>query len=188
MELHCGIDFGAKNAGTTAICYQEGDQVVVKQSIKNSDADRFLKDEIYLIKPSKIFIDAPLSLPKAFFDKGSDYSHRQCDRSLNGMSPMFLGGLTARAIALKKHLNDSGVTVLEAYPKALIQHTQLTSHYKKDLGKFLSEFKDKFFINCDIKITSWHQADALLAWYSGFRYMNNRHQTYGDPDEGLIIV
>lgn len=43
------------------------------------------------------------------------------DRQAKDMSPMFLGGLTARAIALSKEWRKLGIAVHEAYPAALIR-------------------------------------------------------------------
>lgn len=90
--MHLGIDYGSKLAGTTAICYQEGDALTIIQSEKKQDADRFINDTVESLKPEQIFIDAPLSLPAAYFGNGDDYFYRDCDRQLKAMSPMFLGG------------------------------------------------------------------------------------------------
>lgn len=33
-----------------------------------------------------------------------------------------------------------------------------------------------------------HQFDALLAWISGYRFINQQHSIFGEAQEGLIIV
>jgi uncharacterized protein len=52
-----------------------------------------------------VCIDAPLSLPGVFTGLAGcdDYFYRASDRALRAMSPMFLGGLTARAMRLANH-------------------------------------------------------------------------------------
>ncbi len=95
-----GIDYGAKLAGTTAISFVENNQIKTVQSVRKQNADTFCLDWISRLKPDFIMIDAPLSLPLAYFGKGDDYFYRQADRELKAMSPLFLGGLTARAMRL----------------------------------------------------------------------------------------
>jgi len=114
-----GIDYGAKKAGTTAICYQEGNRLFTSLSVKGADADDFCFQQIERLRPEFIMIDAPLSLPDAYFGKGDDFFYRQCDRELNAMSPMFLGGLTARAMRLADQLKSRQMLVYETYPRAL---------------------------------------------------------------------
>ena len=35
---------------------------------------------------------------------------------------------------------------------------------------------------------NWHQFDALLAYISGLRFQSGIHQTFGDPEEGQIVI
>ncbi len=103
-----GIDFGAKTAGTTVICQQEGGFFRFHRCEKGDDADAWLDERVSMFAPSAIYIDAPLSLPGAYFGKGQDYFYRSADRLAGGMSPMFLGGLTARAIRLAERWGAGG--------------------------------------------------------------------------------
>jgi hypothetical protein len=38
--MHFGVDYGARFAGTTVICYEDGNQLVIAQTRKQ-DADAF---------------------------------------------------------------------------------------------------------------------------------------------------
>jgi predicted nuclease with RNAse H fold len=118
----CGIDYGSKLAGTTAVAWLDTvtQAIAITCSLKGKDADVFLYDCLVKLNPACVFIDAPLSLPGVYSLGGAytDHFFRQADKQLQAMSPMFLGGLTARAIKLKKELNAISVPVFETYPAA----------------------------------------------------------------------
>ncbi len=186
---HVGIDFGAKKAGTTVICALQESSWFIRQSSSGIDADTFLEKEIVRLNPDYIFIDAPLSLPRVysqeFMDPEADFHYRECDRLAGAMSPLFLGGLTARAIRLRSIWESSGIHVLETYPKLMAAELKAVT-YKKDLDLFrktLNQFLDKALPG----LQSWHQADACLAWLSGFRYLEGNALVIGDKKEGQII-
>jgi len=189
--MHLGIDFGSKLAGTTAICYQDDSKLVVLQSEKKKDADKFILDLVEKLSPAQIFIDAPLSLPAAYFGKGDDYFYRDCDRVLKAMSPMFLGGLTARAMRLTSKLKSIDIDCFEVYPAGLIQEIgKLKNHYTK------KSMVNTTFLNClsdliclEITATgSWHQIDAVLCWLSGRRFLAGEAKIIGIKEEGQIIL
>jgi uncharacterized protein len=116
-----GIDFGAKAAGTTAICHRERGLFHFQRSAKGDDADAWLLERVCSMAPQAVYMDAPLSLPGAYFCKGNDHFFRKADRLVGGMSPMFLGGLTARAIRLAEAWRKEGIEVHEVYPAGLIR-------------------------------------------------------------------
>ncbi len=188
-----GIDYGNRYAGTTVICYNSRHEIKFVQSSKNADADSFLLNELAYLNPDLIMIDAPLSLPGVYW-LGSEYNDhffRSCDRELKAMSPMFLGGLTARAISLIKKMN--GTEVKETYPRKLVDILQLPvaiyKHDKQELGSFTEQLNRTSEIKFnEARITSWHHVDAFLALLSGLRYLKNDDQRYGIPEEGIIIV
>ncbi len=188
-----GIDYGNKYAGTTVICYNSRHKIKFVQSSKNADADSFLLNELAYLQPDLIMIDAPLSLPGVYW-LGSDYKDhffRSCDRELKAMSPMFLGGLTARAINLIKKMY--GTEVKETYPRKLADILKLpVALYKQDkqvLGPFAEQLKKISGAEFnEAQITSWHHLDAFLALLSGFRYLEKNDQRFGIPEEGIIIV
>lgn len=189
---HIGIDYGSKLAGTTAICWQEDDRLRTVQSEKKKDADRFILDFLEKYNPKSIFIDAPLSLPGAYFDKGDDYFYRVCDRELSAMSPMFLGGLTARAMKLKKQFKNKNIDVHESYPGGLVKlFDELKVNYKKKEKVVTSDFIKVLTAHLPFPIDnagSWHEIDAILCWWCGYRFENNIAVIHGDPDEGIIIT
>ncbi len=184
---HVGIDYGAKYAGTTAICWQVKDgKLEVGISDKKKDADAFIKEKIGFLNPQMVFIDAPLSLPLAYYNLSDDYFYRSVDRQLKAMSPMFLGGLTARAIHLKNAFRD--IVFMETYPKQLASRLNLKSHYKKDLYLFKKKFNEGSPFELPAHVKSWHEIDAVLAWLSGFRYQQGQAVKYGNLEEGMVFL
>jgi len=184
-----GVDYGSKYSGNTALCYGNLQNINIFQVLKTADADAYILDFVVQNRPDFMMLDAPLSLPWAYYNSAySDFMYRQADRALNAMSPMFLGGLTARAIALKRKIEP--IPVFETYPAALIKHLDIKTYPKKK-APITQNFIDElgFKINIDLpKFDNMHQVDAFLAWYSGFRKQNNATQKYGNALEGLIWV
>ena len=191
--MHLGIDYGAKLAGTTAICFEKNKQLVLLQSEKKKDADKFVQQAVEQWQPNSIFIDAPLSLPLAYFGKGNNYFYRAADKVLQGMSPMFLGGLTARAIKLTKDLEKADISCYETYPAQIVKHylADKTEGYKKQ-QTFLANFC--YILETELPFTfleaptNWHQVDSILAWWAGWRFYNGKVATYGKEEEGLIYI
>ncbi|MCC9137768.1 hypothetical protein ACFSKU_02330 [Pontibacter silvestris] len=194
--LHMGLDYGSQLAGTTAAAMLVEGQVQIWQSKKGQNADDWLLNLVQEVKPKLIYIDAPLTLPAVYSQTPltvkADFFYRVCDREVKAMSPMIIGGLTARAIKLRTQLATAGVATLETYPTQL-KHLLFPhlENYKKDL-KYLTEFTEALegMINFKINIppANWHQLDAMLAWYSGCRHLQKQSVLYGDATEGRIIV
>jgi len=184
--MFIGADFGSKRAGTTAIAYHEEGSIHVLQSIKGEDADKFIRNYVVALNAEHLFLDAPLSLPKGLTSDSEEVFYREADRQLQAMSPMFLGGLTSRAILLKKQLQKQGRKVYEIYPKALVKELEIEEHYKKDLV----HFQETLQAHCPPlpELRNWHQVDACLAWLSGFRFTRGEASFYGNEEEGLIYV
>ena len=195
MEAVVGIDYGSKLAGTTVIAYYQNEMVRFRASKHQEDADKFIIKYIEPLKPDFVFLDAPLSLPGKYVDKQaySDYFYREADRELGAMSPMFIGGLTARAIKLRDYLQESGMSVFETYPRQQARVLELPdSKYKRD-EKYISELSqlvsNKLALNVNHdQMETWHHFDALLAFVAGVRYLNKTHQVIGNKEEGQIIV
>lgn len=190
--MHLGIDYGAKLAGTTAICFAKNEQLQVIQSEKKKDADIFIQQAIQKLAPTSIFIDAPLSLPLAYFGEGDNYFFRSCDKELKGMSPMFLGGLTARAIQLMKAPENSSIPFFETYPTQIVAHyLTKTIGYKKQkifLSNFINILESQLPLKLAVAPSNWHQVDSILAWWTGWRFKNGSVKVYGIEKEGLIYV
>jgi len=191
-----GVDYGAKLAGTTAACMCIKGKLQVWQSHRGENADAWLQQLIGERQPAVVYIDAPLTLPKVYslphLLPEADFFYRNADRQLQAMSPMFIGGLTARAIRLRIQLAAAGVAMLETYPtqlaKLLLPHL---SGYKKGLAKlpdFTAALQDLLPVTLQALPHSWHQFDALLAWLSGYRHSLGLSVLYGDASEGRIIV
>ncbi len=189
-----GIDYGSKMAGTTVVAWVEDGAIQLAQSEKKKDADRFLLTKISALQPKAIFLDAPLSLPGVYRGLAGceDYFYRKADRELNAMSPMFLGGLTARAMKLKAAIRaEIDCEIYETYPSALaIEQEWKSLRYKKEidqlvlLNKLLSHELELPF---DKLPSNWHQFDAAIALLSGKRFFGGNSIIIGDKVEGLII-
>lgn len=151
-----------------------------------------ISDFLNECKPDIVFLDAPLSLPKAYFGKGEDFFYRKGDKKIGAMSPMFLGGLTARAIKLKTHFEKMGITFLEAYPGGLAKEWELGLFgYKKEkdhLEKVTEEVLTHLQLDMVKLPTTWHEVDALLAYAIGKRYQVKEAHFFGDEKEGGIWV
>ena len=192
MNNFCGIDYGSKLAATTSICFQEDNKIKFLQSDKKKDADKMIALFLENHKMKQVFFDAPLSLPKAFFGEGEDFFYREGDRIIGAMSPMFLGGLTARAMKLKTTFEKTGISFFEAYPGGLAKELNIKEKgYKKDSEQLipLTEFISK---NFDLKLekhpSNWHQFDSLLAFVIGIRFNANQALFFGNEEEGGIWV
>ena len=111
----CGVDFGAQLSGNTVVAVNTGSIVSLHRPKKGEETDSWIVKLLTELNPALVAIDAPLSLPGIYLEpkKYTDYFYRACDRELQAMSPMFLGGLTARAMRLKDILTKTTVEVIE---------------------------------------------------------------------------
>lgn len=184
-----GIDFGARFSGGTAVCFDADTRLCVWRAKRGQDADVFLEDFMRRCKPAAVYIDAPLSLPAAYFDRGGDFFYRVCDRQLGAMSPMFLGGLTARAMSFKDRW--SAVTVLEVYPRAAARALAVEGiggYRESTPGDYVARLTAALPLPLKSRVTFWHEVDAVLAWWSGWRHTHGRATCFGDGEEGQIWV
>jgi predicted nuclease with RNAse H fold len=185
--MHLAIDYGSRLAGTTALCFEKNGSLQLLQSAKKQDADAWLRQVIAEQKPGAVYIDAPLSLPGVYTGRGSDYFYRIADRALGAMSPMFLGGLTARAMQLRAAV--PAVPFYEIYPAQLVR-TLFPGDvfYKKELPAFLEKLTGILPLPLAVLPENWHQTDAVLAWLSGWRHGRGEALTFGEEWEGVIRV
>lgn len=188
--MHIGIDFGARTAGNTVVCERRGSLFRFHRCAKDEDGDTWLRACVEELRPNSIYIDAPLSLPDAYFGRGTDHFFRMADRQSKGMSPMFLGGLTARAIALSKEWRKLGIAVHEAYPAALIR--QEWDMLKVISGRTIPKHKLRIMAGM-VQLpppdpADRHEADAWLCWVIGERHRSGRATIFGREEEGLIIA
>ena len=195
MDILWGIDYGKKLSGNTVICQKKGSEVNFFKVGINQDADQFILDHMHKHQPDVIFIDAPLSLPAAFYDpeKHDNYFFRRCDQELGAMSPMFLGGLTARAIRLKTIIEKQGIIIRETYPKALARRMGLKEQGYRQGKEHISGCIDRLEEIAHLEVDhgalqSWHHLDALLALVSAIRFEQSLGFTFGDAGEGLIYL
>lgn len=190
------IDFGSKLAGTTVVVSgvpASATPLTFTASAKKQDADAMITDMLGQYGTAHVFLDAPLSLPGVYrqlpgFD---DFHLRRGDRQLAAMSPMFLGGLTARAMRLAA--NNPHCTWHETYPAAQAKRLALPKdQYKKaadalpTLTARLADLIESPFDTA--QVSTWHHFDALLAWLAAERHARDEAEAYGDEAEGVIII
>lgn len=185
-----GIDLGARSSGNTAVCHRERGLFRFARSTKGSDGDAWLETHIAALAPTVIYIDAPLSLPGVYFGRGQDHFFRLADHQAGGMSPMFLGGLTARAIRLAEGWRARGIIVHEAYPAALLRHSW--EHLRIAAGRAIPRHKLRLMAGMCLlpppEPRDRHEADAWLCWVIGHRHQRGEAVAFGDVSEGLILA
>ncbi len=193
LVMRIGIDYGSKLAGTTVISYRQKGLIYLERSVKNQDADQMIMDFALEYKPEVIGIDAPLSLPGVYreIEDFSDYHYRVCDRALKAMSPMFLGGLTARAMKLQCQLGQMGATVYETYPVETAKRFLLEDFgyrtKQPDYQGMLDMLEEKEVrIASNIEVTTSHDLDSILALVATDNIGTANEQKKGDHREGLI--
>jgi predicted nuclease with RNAse H fold len=193
---HAGIDYGARLAGTTAVAVLQDNALQVWQSSKGEDADAWLLKLIPELGAGTVMLDAPLSLPAVYrlhpTPPEADFFYRACDREVKAMSPMFIGGFTARAIRLTAQFASQGIRVMETYPsqlaRLLFHPEEGYKNGKAPSTAFIQKLQSMLPFPIKSELLSWHQADALLAWYSGLRLSQGQAVQYGSAAEGLIVV
>ncbi len=189
-----GVDYGSKTTGTTVIAWAEGPDIQLAQSASKKDADQWVKSWVKAHQPETLYLDAPLSLPGVYHapDAYEDFFYRAADKEVQAMSPMFLGGLTARAMRLSRELEALKCATLEVYPGQLAKILGLDrKRYKKDKA-YLQEATETVLSHLpDYQVakppSNWHQVDALLAFCSGYRHQQGLAAIYGKATEGQII-
>ncbi len=187
-----GIDYGSKLAGTTVIAMGDHpERLRFFCSCKNADADTFIGQLIQELRPSLIGIDAPLSLPLVYQQPDlSEASFLQTGRQSDQchVSNVFRG-TNCQSYAAQSIF--SSVDWIEVYPGGLVKIAQLEGYSKKDkslIPAFIGMLKAKYGISVDQEVKTWHEVDAMLAWFASYRYLHGHAIAYGNPAEGLIFV
>jgi predicted nuclease with RNAse H fold len=213
VPFHIGIDYGARLSGNTALVHNRDGALACLRCAPKEDADAFLERSVVALSETAgsaltsaalppIFIDAPLSLPRVFaqspdkasgsIDADSDWFYRAGDRVLGAMSPMFLGGLTARAMKLAWRWRQQGYAVYETWPRALVRELKLEGYRAKGADvpqHILERYAEKLHVPTPLlSLKDGHELDAVLAWASGQRFLSGQSLAFGEADEGMIHV
>lgn len=197
MSVYFGIDYGSRFTGNTVIAILQEKDIFFLDVEKKVDADLFILNAADHFQPDWIFLDAPCSLPGIY--RGlmgfENYHFRKADLECKAMSPMFLGGLAARAMELKSKLENKGIEVYETFPRIMARRLGLEQCgykiSKRDLGRCAAETVAKFQASLQIQakdVKTWHHLDALLALMSAMSFELNQCKRYGHPREGQILV
>lgn len=190
MEILWGIDFGARRSGNTAIAISVNQEVKFHQAEKGEDADAWIDDLMEKLPPEIIAIDAPLSLPSGWCGGIGDLFYRQCDKEMKAMSPLFLGGLTGRAVRFKRGLKATKIKVIECYPKGFVNHL-LKGEYpeiNEGVETILEKLPDEIHLKVNKGPENEHQLDALMALVVAFRFRAQKAESHGKYGEGLIWI
>ena len=95
-----------------------------------------------------------------------------------------------RTISIKRYYTKGPyIHVLNRVQNAEYQLLRLALYLKKNLSG-LDAFVDQLKIHYPLDIPlikNWHQIDALMAWWTGYRHNLNDALEIGNPQEGLII-
>nr|MBS0036643.1 DUF429 domain-containing protein [Saprospiraceae bacterium] len=190
MKNIWGVDFGARRSGNTVIAAAVDGSVVFYQVEKGADTDRWMEDLVEELKPELIAIDAPLSLPLGWCGGEGDLFYRECDEELKAMSPLFLGGLTGRAVKFARQLKSLKIKVIEAYPKGFVNHLLGGVHpqFTREIQQILDLLPKGVTLELEKKPTNDHQVDALMALVVAIRYEAGLANSFGKKEEGLIWV
>lgn len=191
--MRIGIDYGSKSAGTTVIAYQKEELIYLVKSAKKQDADEMIMGFVQEHQPEVVGIDAPLSLPGVYsgLSDFDDYHYRVCDKELKAMSPMFLGGLTARAMKLQSRLNRMGVKVYETYPVQTAKLLSLKAFgYRTKMPDYMNMLRvlqeKGVCFSSEAKVETSHDLDSVLALIATNNIATKEEQKKGDSREGLI--
>lgn len=189
MEYYWGLDFGANRSGNTALAISDGRQIDFYQSRPKESADDWLEEMLVLFPPKIIAVDAPLSLPAGWCGGDGDLFYRGCDKELQAMSPLFLGGLTARAVKMARKLRELGINVIECYPKGFVNHL-LKGVYPEvgdDFGNLMYHLPPEHqTVTINNQPVNEHQLDALICLIIAFRYAEKATMKFGKYEEGII--
>jgi len=181
-----GLDFGASLSGNTALAYYKEGRVWVERAVKGQPADPWLLSCLEANRPAVLAIDAPLSLPGAYFGRGLDFHFRRSDRLLGAMSPMFLGGLTARAIALQQATRHLATRWVETYPS---QVAKIRMDSPREAWETLLPFLEAQWPGVRLpRPRDQHEMDALLALWVARLVREHQAVFFGDPREGAIAL
>lgn len=190
MSYLWGVDYGAKKSGNTAVAISDGGNILFHQVKKGSDADKWLYELLNEFPPNLVAIDAPLSLPKGWCGGEGDLFYRKCDCELKAMSPLFLGGLTARAVHFKRKLEEKSIAVIECYPKGFV--CQLLDGNYPESGESMETILNQLPKSSRYKLVSQpandHQMDALISLVISIRHFNKQSISFGKSEEGLIWI
>lgn len=184
--LLAGLDFGAGLSGTSVLAIWDGGQVWLERERRGKPVDPWLLNRLRELKPEVLAIDAPLSLPGAYSGRGRDFHFRRSDRLLGAMSPMFLGGLTARAMALRAATRDLHTRWVETYPSqvALLR----LGRHRTDRETLYRDLQAQW-PDASLPVPEdQHRMDALLALWVARLVREHRAVFFGDPREGIIAV
>ncbi len=145
-------------------------------------------------KPAIIGIHAPLSLPpgRTSLEERTDAHLRESDRELlrRGIKffPVTLGPmrkLTARGIYLRGVLEKKGFVVLEVYPGGA-QDVLGIPRKQQGLDRLKAGLENLGITGLKAGLSD-HELDAATCAYVGRLFLEEKTETYGLPNDGIVM-
>ena len=181
-----GIDLAGSEKRPTGIAYFEDNRILTKVVYNDEEILKIAKNF------SKIFIDAPLSLPKGrgSLEVNNGIHFRECDIKLRELKikffPLTLGPmrkLTKRAIKLKALLKEQNKKVFEVFPGGFYDIMKLSRKNKEEIIKFYKdlgfELEDKEFIQDEL--------DAIACLLTGLMHEKEESLILEGIDGSIIL-
>jgi len=181
-----GIDLAGSEKRPTGVAYVEDNKILTKVVYNDDEILNLAKSF------SKIFIDAPLSLPKGrgSLEVNNGIHFRECDIKLRELKikffPLTLGPmrkLTKRAIKLKALLEEQNKKVFEVFPGGFYDIMKLSRKNKEEIIKFYKnlefELEDKEFIQDEL--------DAIACLLTGLMHERGDSLILEGVDGAIIL-
>ncbi len=182
-----GVDLAAEQNNPSGIC-------VLKKGSANTFilySNHEIIEFIHEVKPTLVSIDSPLSFPLKRRGK-EKILLRSCEKQLLAKKIKVLSfnlpsmvKLTNRGIKLSKEIRKKGVEVIEVFPRGAQKIFGFESKKKVDLLKKEFERLGLKFLREKISI---HEIDALTAALVAYLHLLRRTVSYGDKEEGFIVM
>lgn len=194
-----GIDLAGKDDNPTGMCILNQDNIRDNNGSGGTPpgceiytltvyTNEEILENIQVVNPTLIVIDAPLSLPtgRCCLEKDCECAagghFRQSEREIRRYGPVlpltFTGMkmLTMRGVGLAGNLSGEYL-IKETHPRTAGKMLGF-HHLKSDIGEYLRIPPE----------TNEHEMDAILAALCGYFYLNDCYLELGDPQEGTIIL
>jgi len=177
-----GIDLAATPKNPTGWALLEGKAA----STRHMYRDEEILASVQKHAPTLVAIDAPLNLPKG-------KSMRKADKDMHKMGypvlpPLFpaMKKLTLRAIAVARHIQNLGFTVIEIHPLSTRKALQMPTKDWAAVQTILVQIG----LEGDLRKRSLtpHELDAVTAALTAHLHLEAKTQLIGNAKEGYIVV
>ena len=206
--LIVGLDLRASAKRPSSVVVLDGDARIVFFGAFGQDAE--LLDLIEAHRPQLIAIGAPLGLPAGLccletscscYITGPQRKGRQLELELSrmGISCFFtnkksiISNLIYRGVGLNRQLSEAGYRVIEVYPhasKVILFGDKAPPKNSAGSIAFMRERLSSLVQGLDDHLSRLDRngCDAVLNAYTAVLHSQERTDTLGSPDEGLLVL